>query len=258
MDSILAHYHWQLVPLLILALVALHMAAFWTGKLVPAMRVSHELNETTYKQRMENAAYAANQAWNRKWSLLYMVVIFGAILPFCLTLDPGPWWEIPLHMVVILMVYDLFYYVTHRFIFHDNGWLGGPLKWMHAVHHRQHNPCRKDSSYIHPLEVSIGLGLYVGTIFLLSRFMGEFHVATVAVTFFAFSAINVHNHALWEANDGPFNKVLHYVARMHHNHHARFIGGNYATITLLYDWMFGTLDHGQGWKKKKPEPAPAV
>ena len=33
---------------------------------------------------------------------------------------------------------------------------------------------------------------------------------------------------------------------MHHNHHARFTGGNFATITLLYDWMFGTLDHGDG------------
>lgn len=38
---------------------------------------------------------------------------------------------------------------------------------------------------------------------------------------------------------------------MHHNHHARFTGGNYATISLLYDWMFGTLDHGQGWKEQR-------
>jgi sterol desaturase/sphingolipid hydroxylase (fatty acid hydroxylase superfamily) len=36
---------------------------------------------------------------------------------------------------------------------------------------------------------------------------------------------------------------------MHHNHHARFTGGNYATITLLYDWMFGTLDHGDKPRK---------
>jgi len=32
---------------------------------------------------------------------------------------------------------------------------------------------------------------------------------------------------------------------MHHNHHATFTGGNYATISLLYDWMFGTLDDGK-------------
>jgi len=35
---------------------------------------------------------------------------------------------------------------------------------------------------------------------------------------------------------------------MHHYHHAKFTGGNFATITLLYDWMFGTLDHGEAGK----------
>jgi sterol desaturase/sphingolipid hydroxylase (fatty acid hydroxylase superfamily) len=43
---------------------------------------------------------------------------------------------------------------------------------------------------------------------------------------------------------------MNYAARMHHNHHARFSGGNYATITLLFDWMFGTLDKGNGWGKQ--------
>ncbi len=98
-------------------------------------------------------------------------------------------------MIVILMVYDFVYYLTHRFLFHDNGIFGGPLKWMHAIHHRQHNPCKGDSSYIHPLEVAIGLGLYVATIFFLSIFFGNFHVLTIIVTWFAFSGINTHNHA---------------------------------------------------------------
>ena len=43
----------------------------------------------------------------------------------------------------------------------------------------------------------------------------------------------------------PF-RWLNYAAKMHHYHHARFTGGNFATITLLYDWLFGTLDHGEG------------
>ena len=44
---------------------------------------------------------------------------------------------------------------------------------------------------------------------------------------------------------------------MHHNHHARFTGGNFATITLLYDWLFGTIDYGKGWRQppaKQAEP----
>jgi sterol desaturase/sphingolipid hydroxylase (fatty acid hydroxylase superfamily) len=58
-------------------------------------------------------------------------------------------------IAVILMFYDFFYYLVHRFLFHDEGFLGGPLMWVHAVHHRQHNPCRGDSSFIHPLEVAL-------------------------------------------------------------------------------------------------------
>lgn len=104
---------------------------------------------------------------------------------------------------------------------------GGPLVWMHALHHQQHNPCRQDSSYIHPLEVALGLGLYTATTFLLSRFMGSFHVATVVVTWLAFTEINLHNHDLRESDRLPF-RYLNYVARMHHNHHAKFLGGNVA------------------------------
>ena len=83
---------------------------------------------------------------------------------------------------------------------------------MHSVHHRQHNPCRWDSSYIHPIEVAIGLGLYVATIFVLSRFMGNFHVATVIITWLAFTEINLHNHDLWKEDKFPF-RHLNYMAQ---------------------------------------------
>jgi sterol desaturase/sphingolipid hydroxylase (fatty acid hydroxylase superfamily) len=135
---------------------------------------------------------------------------------------------------------------VHRFLFHDSGFFKGPLLWVHALHHQQRNPCRLDSSYIHPLEVALGLGLYAGTIFGLSRVMGPFHVATVVATWVAFSQINLHNHDLWKSKRG----YLAYMSKMHHNHHARFTGGNFATISLLYDWMFGTLDNGEGYGKQ--------
>ena len=170
-------------------------------------------------------------------------MISGAFGPFCITADAQPWWKYATDIVVILMVYDFFYYLAHRFLFHDEGFMGGPLIWVHAVHHRQHNPCRQDSSFIHPIEVALGLGLYVGTIFLLSRFMGGFHVGTIVFTWIAFSEINLHNHDLWKADRFPF-KYLKTMSVMHHNHHAKFTGGNFATISLLYDWMFGTLDYG--------------
>ena len=81
-----------------------------------------------------------------------------------------------------------------------------------------------------------------------ASFLACSFVATVVITWVAFSEINQHNHHLWRADHFPF-KYLSYIARMHHNHHARFTGGNFATITLLYDWMFGTLDYGDRTKR---------
>ncbi|HEX7872161.1 MAG TPA: sterol desaturase family protein [Sphingobium sp.] len=250
LDTLWANYHGLLSLYTGLGILAVTLAGkVLLPRLVPAFARAGKLNTDTFKAKMTKASYAANQAWNRKWSALYLVVIFGMILPFCLTTQPQPWWRMPVDIVVILMVYDFFYYLTHRFLFHDGGSFKGPLQWMHAIHHRQHNPCRGDSSFIHPLEVAIGLGLYVATIFLLSLVMGDFHLATIVITWIAFSEINLHNHDLWEEAQFPFG-YLNTMSVMHHHHHARFTGGNFATITLLYDWMFGSLDKGEGYGKR--------
>lgn len=249
-DTALGAYEWKLSLLTGAGIFAVVLVINQLYLLVPAIRGEVRRNKDAYAQKMENPRYAANQRWNMKWSPLYLAIIFGGILPWCLTLDSQPWWQALLDMAVILMFYDFFYYLTHRFLFHDSGFFGGPLKWMHGVHHRQHNPCRKDSSYIHPLEVAIGLGLYAASIFVLSRVMGDFHVLSIVVTWVAFTEINLHNHNLWETNRFG-TRYLDYAAKMHHHHHARFTGGNFATITLLFDWMFGSLDHGKGWGAEK-------
>ncbi|MFA7585329.1 MAG: sterol desaturase family protein [Novosphingobium sp.] len=248
-DRLIEAYEWQLSVYAALGIMAVTLLGKRLLMLVPTFREAARINTEAVDRKMENPRYAANQKWNRKWGAFYWLVIFGLILPFCLTVESQPWWNVLLDIVVILMFYDFFYYLVHRFLFHDGGFMGGPLMWVHAVHHRQHNPCRADSSYIHPIEVALGLGLYAASIFVLSRLMGSFHVVTIVATWIAFSEINLHNHDLWKADRFPF-RYLNTMSVMHHNHHARFTGGNFATITLLYDWMFGTLDHGQGYGAK--------
>lgn len=248
-SAIAAHYEWKLSLITGLGIIGMILLGKLIAMAVPALRAEAARNADAYRRKMEKPSYAQNQKWNRKWAVPFIVLIFAGILPFCLTTDAQPWWQVVRDIVVILMFYDFFYYLTHRFLFHDSALFGGggPLKWMHAIHHRQHNPCRGDSSYIHPLEVAIGLGLYVASIAVLAALMGPFHVITVVVTWIAFNQINLHNHDLWETDRFPF-RYLNYVSVMHHNHHARFTGGNFATITLLYDWMFGTLDNGKGYR----------
>lgn len=250
-DSILQTYaiHLSLLAFVLIALVSKLGGA--VARLVPGFRAAHALNSQTARERLAKPSYAENMRWNRKWSMIHMAVIFGIILPFCLTLETGPWWMIPVQIVTILMVYDFFYYWTHRMLFHDTPGRVGPLKWMHAVHHRQLNPCRIDSGYLNPLESAIGMGLYVAAIAALTLVFGRFHVGTILVTWMAFMEINLHNHDLWDRKRFAGGYIAT-MAEMHHHHHSRFTGGNFATITLLYDWMFGTLDYGKGPGVKVP------
>jgi sterol desaturase/sphingolipid hydroxylase (fatty acid hydroxylase superfamily) len=248
--QLLEHYQWQLSLFTFLSILSVSFVGGYVLKFIPTIKAADQLNKETFRKKSEQPHYAANQKGNRKWSLAFTAVIFGLIIPFCLTLQLDHWWRVPLDVVIILMFYDFFYYIMHRFLFHNGGVAGGPLMPVHAVHHRQHNPCRMDSSYIHPLEVAMGLGLYVASIFVLSRFMGNFHVVTIIITWVAFTQINLHNHDLWTVDRFPF-RYLNYISKMHHHHHTKFTGGNFATITPLYDWMFGTLDNGDGNKGAK-------
>lgn len=247
-SSILEHYQWQLSLYAFVGILAVTFIGKQLLLLIPGIKQIQRINKEAADKKMSREFYAANQKKNRLWGLLDQIIIFALILPFCLTLEAQPWWKILLDVVVILMFYDFFYYLVHRFLFHD-GPLGGPLIWVHAVHHQQNNPCRMDSSYIHPLEVFLGLALYAASIFVLSRFMGNFHVVTIVITWIAFSEINLHNHDLQEIDRFPY-KYLKYMSKMHHVHHAKFTGGNFATISLFYDWLFGTYDVGESYKKR--------
>jgi sterol desaturase/sphingolipid hydroxylase (fatty acid hydroxylase superfamily) len=247
-SSILEHYQWLLSLYAAVGIMAVTVIGKRVLLLIPAIRQTQALNKQAAEERITRSFYPPVQKKVRVWGLLTDVVIFALVLPFCLTLEAQPWWKFLLDVFVILMVYDFFYYLTHRFLFHD-GPLGGPLIWVHAVHHQQRNPCRMDSSYLHPLEPVMGLALYAGTIAALAAVMGPFHVATIVITWVAFSEINLHNHDLMEVDRSPY-KYLKYMSFMHHVHHARFTAGNFATISLFYDWLFGTYDTGAGYKKK--------
>jgi len=218
---------------------------------IPVLKEVYDLNQEAAKERNSRDYYPAVQKKSMRWGLMTHLAVFLFIIPFSITLEAASIWEILLDIFVILMVYDFFYYLTHRYLFHD-GPLGGPLIWVHAVHHQAMDPCRLDSSYLHPIEPCIGLALYGVCIGALSLIMGEFHLVTIILTWIAFSQINQHNHDLMDAPYFPF-KYLNFMSSSHHVHHQRFTSGNFATITLLFDWLFGTYDAGNGYKNTPEE-----
>lgn len=250
-STILAKGEWLLSLYVLAGALAVFIAGRYLLLAIPSLKATQQLNVAAAQTRVQRDSYNQIQKRSRFWGLMTQLAVFLLVIPFSVTLQPQPWWEVLLDIFIILMVYDFFYYLVHRFLFHD-GPLGAPLKWVHAVHHRMQNPCRMDSAYLHPIETCAGIALYAATIGMLAFLMGEFHVVTTIVTFVAFSAINQHNHDLMEVDSFPF-RYLKYMSDMHHVHHARFVGGNFATISLFYDWLFGTYDTGDGWgRHKKP------
>jgi sterol desaturase/sphingolipid hydroxylase (fatty acid hydroxylase superfamily) len=137
-----------------------------------------------------------------------------------------------LEPVLILVVYDFTYYFMHRFPFH--AW--GPLKRAHAVHHAAKYPVAMDSLYLHPAETFLGIALLMACTYA----VGPVHVYSFAAAFFVYTQLNIVVHC---GLDLPFPfRALGYLANKHDKHHASMRAGNFASITPLPDWLFGTSE----------------
>ena len=142
-------------------------------------------------------------------------------------------WRMLLEGVGILITYDFAYYLGHRYLFHQ--W--ELLKRVHAVHHTVRYPTAYDSLYMHPLENAIGLILLMLCTFL----VGPVSVYSFAGVFVVYSSLNILNHAGLDLPFFPF-RTLTALARKHDKHHVSMRSGNYASITPLFDLLFGTAE----------------
>lgn len=212
-----------------------HRLAF----MVPALRQTrdsnHEVDRTKGVQPKYVKAVKASKLTGFATSLFFLV----AIAPFILTLEPLPWWRYPLDIFIILMAYDALYYLTHRFLFHGQG----QLRRVHALHHQARRPTLIDGHYVHPVETFIGLALIQLTMvgYALATPEHSLHAVSAGLTAVIYLSINVINHAHIQLPYSPF-KTLNWIAAKHSVHHENMHKGNYASITLLYDKLFGTLD----------------
>ena len=231
------HYDWQASLALLALAIILTKIGKWLAFSIPALAKARALNLDADKAKIATEKYPPIIAATRKIGLVTNLLFFVAIAPFFLTLSAQPVSEILLGIVVILMVYDFFYYLTHRFVFHGQSF----MRQVHALHHQARNPTHIDAYYVHPLETFIGITLFMGTIALLGFFMGPFHIVTVAIPYVIFQQLNIVNHTHVDLDKSPF-KTLSWITAKHAIHHENMQKGNYATITLLYDKLFGTFD----------------
>jgi sterol desaturase/sphingolipid hydroxylase (fatty acid hydroxylase superfamily) len=231
------HYDWIATLAFLGALSLVTVIGKFLAFKVPAFVRALEMNQKVDKQKMSRKRFREAVKVNNKFGLGTNLLFFAAILPWCIDLAPRPWWRHLVDIVAVLMVFDFFYYLTHRFIFH-----GKPMRKLHALHHQARQPTYIDALYVHPLETTIGLGLFLLSIPLIAALGGgPLNAFSASFAMLLFTQLNTVNHAYVNLPYYPF-KTIDYITSIHAAHHIDMNQGNYATLTMIYDWMFGTLE----------------
>jgi sterol desaturase/sphingolipid hydroxylase (fatty acid hydroxylase superfamily) len=182
------------------------------------------------ERKLKGPAVMARMGLNMVFSLI-LVFGFTHLLADRLFYDkPVAWWRGPLEGIGILGVYDVLYYLLHRYPFHQ--W--PLLKRVHAVHHRARHPIAVDSFFLYSVENFLGLALLTFCTWL----VGPVNVYAFGVVFFVYSWLNIIVHCGVDLPIPYFGML----ARKHHVHHADMRAGNYASITPLPDLIFGTAE----------------
>ena len=138
-----------------------------------------------------------------------------------------PWW---LQAGEVILLSDFFIYWGHRLQHRI------PFLWrFHAIHHSAEHLDWLAAHREHPLD-----GLYTQTIINLPAFLLGFPLETLAglIAFRGLWAIYIHSNVRLPI--GPLRVVLG-APELHHWHHSKEReSGNYANLSPLMDWIFGT------------------
>ncbi len=206
---------------------------------IPPFNQTHAFNKEENKKKWRaKDIYKLRVKTSEQVSLYTNLVFFVAILPFFATFESQSIGKIALDIFLLLMIYDFFYYLMHRFLFHGNGY----FKRVHGIHHQARKPTSVDSLLLHPVEAFLGVALFMVTLVALGLITQEpFHVITLIISMTIYTQINQLNHVKMDLVGFPFG-ALTWVADKHAIHHIDMSHGNYATITLLFDKMFGTYE----------------
>ncbi len=235
------HYDWQASLITLAAIFIAGGVLKFLVLQIPALKRSRAMDHAENERKLTQRAplYSPRVKPAQRVGMATYLFSHVAILPFLVTMAPQPLWRVALDVFLILMVYDLFYYVTHRFYFHGKGY----LRQVHAVHHQARSRVSSiDSHLLHPMEVLIGIGLYYLTIVFLGLLgMAPFSIASIVVSSLIYVHLNTFNHCRFDLDQFPF-RLLNWIAMKHDAHHLDMRHGNYATITLLYDKLFGSYE----------------
>lgn len=234
-------YNWMAGLTTIVLIIGITVIAQKLVFRIPAIAKTREFNNEQNKEkwRHKGKKYHHRVKSSQKIGAGLTLSFYLLVQPFIVSMDAQPVWKVLLNVFLILMIYDFFYYLMHRFLFHGQGY----FRKVHAVHHQARSRVSSiDSHLLHPWEIFMGIALFYLVTTSIALVQGHpFHFSTIVITSIIYTQLNQINHCRIDLDSAPW-KTLNWIAIRHDAHHLDMHRGNYATITLLYDWMFGTLE----------------
>ncbi len=232
-------YHWIAALVYFGTVAALTMAGKKIAFGMPELAEMRDLNNEVDKPKMARDSYRAAVKVNMKSAMYTNFVFYFAILPFSVDFAARPWWLYLVEIVAILAIFDFMYYLTHRFVFH-----GDPMRKIHSLHHQARTPTFIDAQYVHPLETFIGLSLFLISIPIVALIEGgPVNTFSAALATLVFTQLNTINHTFTNLpKESRLFRTIDYITGVHHAHHVDMNQGNYATLTMFYDKLFGTFE----------------
>lgn len=218
---------WMLVLVFALSGVVMLVTA-----LAHVLAVDHRIHPDPHR-KLRGAKLYRRVFGNMAFSAALVFAMVYGLHRFLIVEEPLRVFSVAWQSAAILLLYDFAYYAMHRFAFHEFT----ALKRVHAVHHVVRHPTAADSLYLHPVETFLGLALLIAC----TLVVGPVHPLTFAIVFGVYSLLNILVHA--GVSFSVFGlRALGYMAVKHDKHHTSMRGGNFASITPLFDILFGTAE----------------
>ncbi len=230
------------------AVVSLIVAFRYFLVVAPFWWVFYKLSPASWSQRQiyEKLPTRKMQAFEIRWSVITSLIfgVGGLVLGLIwqlgwtkiyLRFDEYPLWYMPISFVLMALIHDFYFYVTHRLMHQPSLY-----RLMHATHHQSITPSPWASFSFHPLE-----GLVQAAIVPILVMIVPVH-PTVILTYLTFMTLSaIVNHLGFEIL--PRNRFGLWLARYfitgtHHAQHHRYFKTNYALFFPLWDRVFDTED----------------
>lgn len=230
-------YDWMAALVYIASMIAMTKLFAWLAFQVPALAHQRDLNREADREKLSRKRFKDAVKVNMKAAMYLNFAFYFLVLPFCVNFESRPFWRHLVDILAILLVFDFMYYWTHRLLFH-----GKILRKVHSLHHQAREPTHIDAQFVHPLETLIGLGLFLISIPIVGWLGGgPVYAFSAAVATLVFTQLNTINHVYTNLPYQPY-KALNFITGVHAAHHVDMNQGNYATLTMFYDWLFGTYE----------------